>query len=117
MLIYREWELWLAARDPSASLTCDQVLVLVDVELHAAQALRGVCVDVLHVLNLVESFVHLQDTRSKSEVKQLEREKKRKRQLSNPPRSIKTARWLYQKSFYFRQEFLRREGVQSSARH
>lgn len=51
------------------NLTCDQVLVLVDVELHAAQTLRGVCVDVLHMLNFVEAFVHLQDTRNKSEVK------------------------------------------------
>lgn len=44
--------------------TCDQVLVLVDVELDAAQALGGVCVDVLHVLDFVESFVHLKDTRN-----------------------------------------------------
>lgn len=117
LLIYRRWALSIVTRDASASLTCDQVLVLVDVELHAAQTLRGVRVDVLHMLNFLESFVHLQDTRSKSELKQLEREKKRKRQLSDPPRSIKTARWLYQKSFYFRQEFLWREGVQSSAPH
>lgn len=60
------------------TLTCDQVLVLVDVELHTAQALGGVCVDVLHMLNFVEAFVHLQDTRNKSELKkQLEKGKKR----------------------------------------
>lgn len=40
-------------------LTCDQVLVLVDLKLDAAQALGGVRVDVLHVLNFLESFVHL----------------------------------------------------------
>lgn len=40
-------------------LTCDQVLVLVDVKLDATQTLGGVGVDVLHVLDLVEAFVHL----------------------------------------------------------
>lgn len=38
---------------------CDQVLVLVDVELDSTQTLRGICVDVLNVLHFVESFVHL----------------------------------------------------------
>lgn len=52
-----------------AQLTCDQVLVLVDVKLHSAQTLRGVCVDVLHVLDLFKSFVHLQDTENKVDVK------------------------------------------------
>lgn len=70
--------------DTLASPTCDQVLVLVDVELHAAQTLGGVCVDVLHMLNFVEAFVHLQDTRSKSEVKQLERGKKKAAVKSAP---------------------------------
>lgn len=51
---------------PARTLTCDQILVLVDVELHAAQTLGGVCVDVLHMLNFLEAFVHLQDTRNES---------------------------------------------------
>lgn len=39
--------------------SCDQVLVFVDVKLHTAQTLRGVCVNVLHMLDFFKSFVHL----------------------------------------------------------
>lgn len=67
------------------TLTCDQVLVLVDVELHTAQALGGVCVDVLHMLNFVEAFVHLQDTRNKSKVEKTAGKGGKKRQLSIHP--------------------------------
>lgn len=97
------------------TLTCDQVLVLVDVELHTAQALGGVCVDVLHMLNFVEALVHLQDTRNKSELKKTagKGEEKTVVHPSTPSARIKTACRL----FVFLQEFLWREGVQSSALH
>lgn len=42
-------------------LTCDQVLILVDVEPDATQTVGGAGVDVLHVLDLVKSSVHLWD--------------------------------------------------------
>lgn len=70
---------------PTRILTGDQVLVLVDVELHAAQTLRGVCVDVLHMLNFVEAFVHLQDTRNKPDFKkQLEKAEGKKTVVHSP---------------------------------
>lgn len=50
-------------------LTCDQVLVLVDVELHATGTLWGAGVNVLHVLHFVEAFVHLKDRTNKRGVK------------------------------------------------
>lgn len=40
-------------------LTCDQVLVLVDIKLDAAQTLRSIRVYVLHMMDLFEPFVHL----------------------------------------------------------
>ena len=43
------------------SLTCNKVLVFVDVKLHPTQALGGVSIDVLNVLHFGESFVHLQN--------------------------------------------------------
>lgn len=45
--------------------TCDQVLVLVDVKLDATRALGGARVNVLHMLDFVEAFVHLEDMRTK----------------------------------------------------
>lgn len=70
---------------PTRILTGDQVLVLVDVELHAAQTLGGVCVDVLHMLNFVEAFVHLQDTRNKPDFKkQLEKAEGKKTVVHSP---------------------------------
>lgn len=39
--------------------SCYQVLVLVDVKLHTTQTLRGICVNVLHMLDFFKSFVHL----------------------------------------------------------
>lgn len=58
-------------------LTCDQVLVLVDVKLHTTQTLWGICVDVLHVLDFVKSFVHLQDMEQIRVKKKVEKEWKR----------------------------------------
>lgn len=46
-------------------LTCDQVLVLVDIKLDAAQTLRGIRVYVLHMMDLFEPFVHLKDIGNK----------------------------------------------------
>lgn len=40
-------------------LTCDQVLVLVDIKLDAAQTLRSIRVYVLHMMDFFEPFVHL----------------------------------------------------------
>lgn len=39
--------------------SCDEILILVDVKLDSTQTLGGVCVNVLHVLHLLEAFVHL----------------------------------------------------------
>lgn len=46
-------------------LTCDQVLVLVDIKLDAAQTLRGIRVYVLHMMDLFKPFVHLKDIGNK----------------------------------------------------
>lgn len=48
-------------------LTCDQVLVLVNVKLDSAQTLWRVRVNVLDVLNFVESFVHLEEPKEDME--------------------------------------------------
>lgn len=41
-------------------LTCDQVLVFVDVKLDSTHTLRVMCVDVLHVLDFIKALIHLQ---------------------------------------------------------
>lgn len=46
-------------------LTCDQVLVLVDIKLDAAQTLWSIRVYVLHMMDLFEPFVHLKDIETK----------------------------------------------------
>lgn len=51
--------------EKQSPFTCNQVLVLVDVELDSAQTLRGVRVDVLHMMDLFEPFVHLKDNGNK----------------------------------------------------
>lgn len=99
-------------------LTCDQVLVLVDVELDAAQTLGGVCVDVLHMLNFVEAFVHLQDTRNNLEFKKKNSWKKTfVHPLSQNKPEFKQRAGFIRRLCVFCKEFLWREGVQSSALH
>lgn len=44
---------------PVVDAACDQILVFVDVELDSTHALEVVCVDVLHVLHLLEALIHL----------------------------------------------------------
>lgn len=40
-------------------LTCNQILVLVDLQLDSTKTLRGFCVDVLNVRHYLEAPVHL----------------------------------------------------------
>lgn len=44
---------------PELAITCQQVLVLVDLKLKATETFRSFCVDVLHMGHLGESSVHL----------------------------------------------------------
>lgn len=48
-------------------LTCDQVLIFVDFQLNPAEALRGLCVDILDMRHLFEATVHLERRQKEQE--------------------------------------------------